>query len=151
MPSRPNPVPRNVAILALLVAALFGLAYDQSHAPTTPTQPAPQEPELPGPGDTVKFQGWEITMVSVTPRADRVVADLRIRNIQNRPATFTPHDIVLRTIDRRAIEPAPWTAGLERGLLPREELPPGGTTERRVGFDAPAGAGPLILEAFEIE
>lgn len=129
------------------------------------TAGAPNEPELPSVGASAKMQGWEVTLLKFglyerlapdrTPAPDAhdvlVVADLRIRNLQNRPDDFTPRDFVLRVGDGRQVTPAAETAQIERGLSPRETLQPGQTTERRVVFEVPPDAQDLVLEALELE
>ena len=146
--------------LAILVVGLLFATGCQSGPRQASSRGAPVEPTLPGIGEPVKFQGWEVTLLRFAPHerpqpsgasATLVIAELRLRNIQNRSASFTPNDFIVKTADRRSLKPATATATLERGLTTGEELPPGGVTERRVAFEVPSGDAPLILEALEIE
>jgi hypothetical protein len=112
----------------------------------------------------VKLQGWEVTLLAFGPyerfspgpsasqaRGALVVGELRITNIQNRPADLTLSDFVLRAGDGRRFEPAAETATVERGLVAVETVQPQETIERRVVFDVPLDARDLALEALEIE
>ena len=146
--------------LTILVVGLLFTSGCQSGARQSSSRGAPVEPKPPGIGEPVKFQGWEVTLLGFVPderpqassaSGILVIAELRLRNLQNRPAGFTPSDVILNTADGRSLRPSTATATLGRGLTTREELPPGAVAERRVAFEVPPGATPLILEVLEIE
>jgi hypothetical protein len=121
------------------------------------------DPDYPHIGETVKLQGWEVTLLAFGPyestpgelppdmQATLMMADVRIRNIQNRASDYRLEDLVLRTNDGRRVPPDARTGGIEGGLSASETLQPLEVSERRVLFDVPADAGDLVLEVLEVQ
>lgn len=100
-------------------------------------------------GETVSLKGWELTLLDFGPydrfagakppatKAQGVllVADLKIKNLQNSTSNFTSGDFVLKSPDAREFKPAGQTATIERGFMITQTVQPGLITENRVVFD----------------
>lgn len=116
-------------------------------------------------GETVKLQGWEVTLLdfgvydppssglspSTDPQGVFIRADLQIKNLQSRASDFTLRDFMLRAGDGRSFNPAAATATVERGLIAAETVLPGQTVNKRIVFDVPLDIRDLLFEALEIE
>lgn len=116
-------------------------------------------------GETVKLQGWEVTLLDVGPYERfstgqppsspsggvLVVANMRIRNIQNRPSGLGPENFVLKAGDGREFRSAAQTGSLQDGLATRVTVQSDQTIDVRVAFEVPHDARDLVLEALEIE
>ena len=153
-----------VALIGVLLLVGDGRSWPQRGLPGQPAREAAGGSRFAQVGETVKLQGWEVTLLDFGPyerfspgppasqaRGVLVVGELRITNIQNRPADLTLSDFALEAGDGRRFEPAAETATVERGLVAVETVQPQETIERRVVFDVPPDARDLVLEALEIE
>ena len=81
-----------------------------------------------------------------------VVADMRIKNLQNSTSNFTQNDFRLRSADGREFQPTGQTATIERGFTITQQVQPGLTTENRVVFDIdPNAPGLLIFTALRTQ
>jgi hypothetical protein len=153
-----------VALVGVLVLLGGTPSRPQRQLSGQPTRGAAGDSRFAQVGETVKLQGWEVTLVDFGPYerfspgpsasslgGTLLVADVRIKNIQNRTGDFAPNEFALRTGNGRRFGPAAETANVERGLAAAETVPPGQTSEKRVVFDVPPDARDLRFEALEIE
>jgi hypothetical protein len=116
-------------------------------------------------GETVKLQGWEVTLLDFAPyqgassgpsgtsgvRGSLFVADVRVTNIQSRASEYSLKDFAVRAGDGRRFGPSPDTWSIERALVTGETVQSLETSERRVLFDVPADARDLVLQVLEVE
>ncbi len=164
---------RSLALGGLAAAVLIGVVILVAARGVIPGQqlPKPPAPETDGDsplariGETVKLQGWEVTLLDFAPyqgassspsgtsevRGSLLAADVRVRNIQSRESEYSLRDFAVRTGDGRTFGPSPETARIERGLVTGETVQSLETSEVRVLFDVPADARDLVLQVLEVE
>jgi len=161
---------RGVAMvgLAILLSGLVilgrGRVISGNRLPSQTAAQAGGERDYARIGDTVKLQGWEVTLLAFGPYdssasteplsdapADLMMAGVLIRNIQGRTAEYKLDDFGLVTGDRRRVRPDPRTTSIQGGFSSSETVQPLEVSERRVLFDVPANADELVLEVLEIQ
>jgi hypothetical protein len=114
-------------------------------------------------GQTATLGGWEVTLLDfgpydrfsqqkppTQPQGKRVVADMRIKNMQNSSSNFTTNDFELKTADGRTFKPDSVTASIDRGFVISQSVQPGLTTENRVVFDIDPAATGLTFTALKM-
>lgn len=139
-----------------------------SDAPGKPAEAAKPtdapKPTLAQIGQTVSLGGWEITLADFGPyekfspgkppatkaQGKLVVADMKIKNLQNTSSNFTTGDFSLKSGDGRTFQPSGQTASIERGFLIAQTVQPGLTTENRVVFDVDPAAKDLTFNALKM-
>jgi hypothetical protein len=99
--------------------------------------------------DKESSSGWDVLLVNfgeyhdMSPRETApseqerrlLVADVRITNTQERPASYTFNDFELTADNRRVFKPDLQTANVERGLVFVRVAQPRATSESRILFD----------------
>jgi hypothetical protein len=120
---------------------------------------------LAGIGQTATLGGWEVTLLDFgpferfspgkaptpQPQGKLIVADLRIKNLQNSTSNFTQSDFVLKADDGREFKPAGQTATIDRGFVISQTVQPGLTTENRVVFDVDPAVSSLVFTALKMQ
>lgn len=156
-----------VVIIAL--PFLYPLFTGSGSAPSSQSKPAPTwkpaPTSVPKVGETIAASGWEVRLLDFGPyerfSPDRppatkgqgklVVADMRIRNLQNSTSNFTQNDFELKSSDGRTFRPAGQTASIDRGFVITQQVQPGLVTENRVVFDVDPAARGLTFTALKIQ
>jgi hypothetical protein len=124
-------------------------------------KPAEAKPAVASIGQTVSLRGWEVTLLdfgpwerfapqtapSPPPQGRLVVADMRVKNLQNSTSNFTSGDFSLRSADGREFKPDGKSATIERGFFLSQTVQPGLVTENRVVFDVDPGAKGMSFTA----
>src|SRR5215213_6219402 len=119
-----------VLIGVVILVAARGVIPGQQ-LPRPPTPEVGVDSPLARIGETVKLQGWEVTLLDFAPyqgassdpsgtsevRGSLFVADVRVRNIQSRESEYSLKDFAVRAGDGRTFGPSPETASIERGLV----------------------------------
>lgn len=118
---------------------------------------------LPTVGQTASLGGWEVTLLDFGPyerfdqskaptaaQGKRVVADMRIKNLQTSTSNFTQSDFELKAADGRTFKPDSVTASIQRGFMISQQVQPGLTTENRVVFDIAPTAQGLTFTALKM-
>lgn len=159
-----------LAIVAIVVLVAVGNRSQSS--PQVSGEPKPSgaqavtnnKSQMATSGQTVQLGGWEVTLLDFGPY-DRfspgkpaatksqgvlVVADMRIKNLQNSTSNFTQNDFILKAGDGREFKPAGQTATIDRGFVISQTVQPGLTTENRVVFDIDPAAKDLTFTALKI-
>ncbi len=153
--------------IVLLVATSQNKPQQQvSGQPGAPAAGAPAgKPELARIGQAASLRGWEVTLSDFGPY-DRfspgkppatkaqgvlIVADMKIKNLQNSTSNFTTNDFSLKSGDGREFKPAGQTGTIERGFVISQTVQPGLTTENRVVFDIAPDAKDLVFTALGIQ
>lgn len=107
------------------------------------------KPQLAKVGQTTTLKGWELTLSDFGPyerfapdkppvtqaQGRLLVADMRIKNLQDSTSNFTTNDFKLKAPDTREFAPTGQTAVIARGFLISQAVQPGLITENRVVFD----------------
>lgn len=160
-----------VGIIVLTLGGAFVQGFTGASATPTPqasfasgqaaTKPSPTP--LATVGQTVQLGGWQVTLMDFGPydrfdqrkpstsaQGKRVVADMRIKNLQNSTSNFTTNDFELRTGDGRTFKPDGVTASIERGFGFSQTVQPSLTTDNRVVFDLDPTAVNLTFTALKI-
>jgi Domain of unknown function (DUF4352) len=121
--------------------------------------------ELARVGQTASLRGWELTLLDFGPydrfsagkpptpkgQGALMVADMRIKNLQNSTSNFTLNDFVLKSGDGREFKAAGQTGSIDRGFLISQTVQPGLTTENRVVFDIAPDAKDLVFTALGMQ
>jgi hypothetical protein len=128
-----------------------GAAAPAQQAPASqPGKPEAAKPTLAKIGQTTSLKGWELTLSDFGPfdrfspskppatkaQGALLVADMKIKNLQNSTSNFTSGDFVIKSPDGREFKSSGQTATIERGFMITQTVQPGLTTENRVVFDA---------------
>ena len=160
-----------VVALAVLIGVLVAVGLNQLKPQQAVTgQPAPDKaggatPALAQVGQTVSLGGWELTLLDFGPydrfspgkppvpqaQGKLVVADMRIKNLQNSTSNFTQGDFALKAGDGREFKAAAQTASIEKGFVVSQTVQPGLTTENRVVFDIDPAATDLTFTALRMQ
>jgi hypothetical protein len=156
-----------VAIVAILAVVVGNQPKPQQQVSGQPA-PAGQaagKPELAKVGQTASLKGWEVTVTDFgpydrfapgkapapPPQGKLVVADMRVKNLQNATSNFTQGDFSLKAGDGREFKPAGQTATIERGFVVSQTVQPGLVTENRVVFDIAPDAKDLVFNALGMQ
>jgi hypothetical protein len=111
------------------------------------------------------LRGWELTLLDFGPydrfsagkpptpkgQGALVVADMRIKNLQNSTSNFTTNDFSLKSGDGREFKPVGQTATIDRGFMVSQTVQPGLASENRVVFDIAPDAKDLVLTALGMQ
>lgn len=147
-------------IIGLLILGVIGAAVAgnqpkpvqqiSGEVPKPDQAGAAAKPALAKVGQTTTLKGWELTLSDFGPydrfspgkppvtkaQGALLVADMKIKNLQNATSNFTQSDFVIKSPDGREFKSAGQTATIERGFMITQTVQPGLTTENRVVFDA---------------
>lgn len=154
-----------VVVIVVLIGVAVAVAVNQ----LKPQQPASGQsaakPEVAKVGQTASLRGWEVTLSDFgpydrftsgkapapPPQGKLVVADMKIKNLQNSTSNFTQGDFSLKSDDGREFKPAGQTATIERGFVISQTVQPGLVTENRVVFDIAPDAKDLVFNALGMQ
>ena len=123
-----------IGIVVLLVALALLAPKPPPPQPTISGQPASTAtggaPAVAQVGQTASLGGCEVTLLDFGPyerfatlppptpaQGKRMVADMRIKNLQTSTSNFTTSDFELKAADGRSFKPDGTTATIERGFV----------------------------------